>query len=96
MNWNVKTITFADSPYLLGDDVHTLRCDTTAGNIIVNLKAASTMRNRIYVFKKLVAGNTVTVTPNGAETIDGAATLVQAAALDVDWIQSNGASWNVL
>ncbi len=50
--------------------------DATAGNIVINFPTA-VGNNAVYTVKKVDASaNTVTLTPNGAETIDGAATKI--------------------
>jgi len=61
------------------------RCDPSTpsgGSFALPLPAANTCRGAIIVVKIVVteAGRTVTITPTGGDTIDGAATLVLAAA----------------
>lgn len=53
----------------------------TTGGHVWNLPAARTLAGRRFSFK-LWAGGAVTLTPNGAELIDGAATYVIAAVND--------------
>lgn len=48
--------------------------DTTAGNVTLNLPPARDMSGHCVYVKKVVAANTVTIDPSGAELIDGAAT----------------------
>lgn len=72
-----REITAADSPYTVvaGDNV--IFVNTAAGNVVVNLPTAASSRGRYLTVKKRTAdANTVTVTPNGADTIDGGATSV--------------------
>jgi len=54
--------------------------DTTAENITINLPRARDMSGHLVYVKKLVAGNTLTIDPSGAELIDGAATLAFTTA----------------
>jgi hypothetical protein len=62
----------------------------------VTLPAAASNTGRCYVVKHANASqNTVTIDPNGAETIDGNATLVLTAR-QAAYIQSDGAAWFVL
>jgi len=75
---------------------HTIRCDATSAAITVNLPAASGCVGRIYVVKKTDNVNNVTIDPDGAETIDGAATQVLTTQYAVLTIQSNGAGWDVI
>jgi len=71
-------------------------CDPTSGNITVSLPAASSVASTVLAIRKVVAhANTVTIDPNGAETINGAATLVVADSTCVQ-ILSDGTAWHVL
>lgn len=95
---NVTTITFAATPYSLTDANDVLLVNTTGGNVVVNLQAVATAEQKPYYIKKTDASvNTVTLTANGAETIDGAATQVlsnQYAVLII--IPNNAGEWNVV
>lgn len=72
-------------------------CDATSGAITMNLPTASTSTGVIYMFKKIdTSANAVTIDPNGAETIDGAATYVLREQDDSVLIQSNGTVWRIL
>jgi hypothetical protein len=76
---------------------HTIRVDATAGAVTVTLPPASLHTGKVYVVLKVDAsGNAVTINPDAAETINGAATRSLAAQFNVAMIQSNGASWDVL
>lgn len=81
----------------------TIRGNAAGGNITVNLPTAASAYNtalqygQIYCIKKIDATvNTVTIDPNGAELIDGAATVVLTVQWEDRMIQSNGTSWDVL
>ena len=64
---------------------------------MVNLPTAVGISGREYQILKSDAGaNTVTVTPNGAEKINGAATFVLAAQYKTVRVISNGANWMIL
>jgi len=72
-------------------------CNATAGNITINLPAAAGVTSRIYHIKKTDASaNTVTIDGSGAETIDGATTVVLAAQYESRLIVSDGANWHIL
>lgn len=76
---------------------HTIRVNATSGATTIALPSAATSTGRIYVIKKIDAtGNTVTVDPNGSETIDGATTVVISTQYARTTVQSNGTSWDVL
>lgn len=90
----IRTITA--TPTLVASD-HTLLCNAFAAAIPVSLPAASTLQGRVLVFKKIDASaNTVTITPNGTDTIDGAASVVISGQYDGYTIQSSGTGWWVL
>lgn len=48
--------------------------DTSGGDVTVNLPAASVCGGRVYVVKKIAAGNTMTIDAAGADLIDGTGT----------------------
>jgi len=92
-----RGLAFADSPVTVLTRDYSLVCTAAAGNVVLNLPAASAHPSGVYVIKKTDAtANTVTVTPNGAETIDGAGTLVLTAQNQARTIQSNGTTWRIL
>jgi hypothetical protein len=62
--------------------------DSTAANRVITLPVA-TGKYRYHI-KKTVAANLVTVTPNGADTIQGAATRVLTAQYESCTIYSDG------
>lgn len=77
----------------------TITIDATAGAHVVNLPSIATASSgKMYFFKKIDASaNTVTITPNGADTIEDAATLVLAVLGDSVIIQSDNVSnWIIL
>lgn len=61
----------------------------------VALPAAATCPGREYAIKRL-GTNTVTIDPNGAETIDGAATLDLTTQYQTARVVSDGANWHVV
>ena len=72
-------------------------CDATSGNITVTLPQTIAAVDKVYVIKKIDASaNTVIITPRGADTIDGGATLTLTTQWDVAIIRSDGISqWYV-
>lgn len=71
--------------------------DATSGNLVATLPAVAAAAGQILTVKKIDAsGNTVTVTPAGAETIDGSATKVISAQWGSYQIQSTGSAWLIL
>ncbi len=73
-------------------------CDTTAGTFAVHLPVCNTVGRGYWVGVKKIdsSANTVTITPNGAETIDGHGTY----SLDSRWqyvqLKTNGLSWFIV
>lgn len=93
----------APVPVRLVDATTTLRTsdavvlvDATTGAVTVTLPATQDMEGRTVTVKKLDAVNNVTVDGAGAETIDGAATVVLATQYDVCVLLSDGAAWHIL
>lgn len=75
---------------------YTIVVNPTAAPGTVTLPAAASSSGRCYVVKHANASqNSVTIDPNGAELIDGNATLVLTAK-QAAYIQSDGVGWFVL
>lgn len=90
----IRTITTTDTAAATD---YTILCDATGGAVTLSLPAASGVSGRIYNFKKIDAtANACTIDPNGAETIDGAATLATTTQFTNTQFQSNGTAWFVL
>lgn len=71
--------------------------DCSAGNRSVDLKSADCVSGRTYIIKKTDSGaNSLTVTTEGAETIDGAATATSTAARVVFRVISDGTNWHLV
>jgi hypothetical protein len=72
-------------------------CDATTASFTISLPTAVGNSGLIYTFKKTDAtANTVTVDPNGAQTIDGASTYVLGVQWDYVQIYSNNANWLII
>ncbi len=86
-----------DSPYTVLATDFTILCDCTGGAITVNLPTAVGITGRIYNIKKTDSSvNAVTIDGNGAETIDGAATVTISFQYDSYSVQSNGTNWVIV
>lgn len=71
----VTEITSADSPYTLTTSTNTLLVDCTSGNVEVDLYAISgNAGKKVKIIKTDSSTNTLTIDPNGTETIDGSST----------------------
>jgi hypothetical protein len=89
-------ITTKTATYTLDSTDYTVVFDLN-GNATANLPDATTIPGRIYVIKinRTNVGDTLTIDPNGAQTIDGFATydlLCQQAIT----IQSDGSNWRII
>jgi hypothetical protein len=78
-------------------DVTHFHMDATAA-VTVTLPAANGCAGRIYsVAHNIAAGGNVTISPTGADTVSGAASLVLLARYDAVLLQSDGVSdWRIL
>ena len=71
--------------------------DATDGNVEVRLPVSRPVGGKLYYVKKSDAtANTVTITPNGTETIDGAASEVLGAQNESVILIARDGSWTVL
>lgn len=87
---------FGDSPYVLAVTDFIVLWNTAGGNCAQTLPALAGVREQMFFISKVTGdANTVTITPNGAETIATAANLVlntistvqlYAPAAGTDWI----------
>ena len=79
---NTKPITEVAGAHTLGRDDSLLLVDTTAGSIVITLPESTDdlidARHTVNI-KKTVAANTITLTPSGADTVDGAASMALTA-----------------
>lgn len=91
MGWKVTTV---DGDTLL-DETHNVVLCNKATALAITLPTATSSTNRVYTIKNINVG-AVTITPNGAETIDGAA----SQSIAVQWssltIVSNGTAWFII
>lgn len=71
--------------------------DASGGAIDVNLPAASAANGQIFSVKKVDAtANAVTLTPDGADTIDGDATQPITTQYDSLTVVSDGSTWHII
>lgn len=74
-----------------------LLVDASSGPETVNLPSAVTMENRVLNIKKIDnSANTVTIDADGAETIDGALTVVLTDQWENIELMCDGNEWFVL
>lgn len=76
-NTTTKEITFADSPYPVTALDDFINVDASGGNVVIDFLLLGTAPIKpIYVRKNAGGANTVTLTPDSPNTIDGSATLI--------------------
>ena len=72
-------------------------CDATGNSITVSLPSASGITGRVYTIKRIdSSANTVTIDPDGSETIDGASTYSLSSQWDFVTIVSDGSNWVII
>ena len=72
-------------------------CDSTSSSFDVYLPAASSTFEKLFILKKLVSLNTVTIIPNGADFIDSQSNFVLTSQYDYIILHSNESNgWNIL
>ena len=95
--WNLTTINTATYDLLATDYILSVAY-TGTGTVTITLPSAQTTSGRIIIIKDAggnAATNNITIDTEGAETIDGQATLVVNADYDAVSLYCNGTSWLV-
>lgn len=93
----IKTRTVTTSSYLVAGDDHTLFVDATSGVIQVTLPDSSLFPGRTLTVKKVdTSVNAVTITPVGADLIDGAANASLVMPNEFMNLVSTSAGWAVV
>ena len=91
-----RSVVFADSPVTVQVSNRVIRFNATGGAMVANLPPAASAVGRTFIFVKTDASaNALTVTPNGAETINGAATFLVSNQYQVVALFSDGTNWFV-
>lgn len=81
----------------LDENHRTLTVDASGAARTITLPTAASAKWRKYTVKKMDAtANTVTVDGNGAETIDGAASVVLGSQYESVTVQSDGTQWLIV
>jgi len=89
--------TKTNTDYTLVRNDGTVLFSTGSTSRTANLPAASTVSGETYTVKKIdSAGGTVTIDPDGSETIDGGLTAVITVQFESITFQSDGSNWHIL
>lgn len=92
-----KAVTNVTNNLTLNDTHHVLLVNASSGQVTLTLPAAAGFDRKIYVIKKIDASvNSVVIDPDGAETIDGLATIVLQAQFHSVVIVCNGTTWSMV
>jgi hypothetical protein len=82
------------STYVMSGNEQVIEGNATGGAFPVDLPAASSVTGREYLIKKIdSSGNAVTVTANGADTIEGSATVSLSSQWSFSIVISDGTEW---
>ena len=84
---NQRTITFADSPYSVVDSDQVIHVDSTGGAITINLPAILGVKTDLYVHDR-TGLNAISIVANGADTINGSASILLQGADQVRYLSS--------
>ena len=75
---------------------HTIFANATSTNITVTLPTAANIMGRQYIIKRVdSSGNSVTIDPDGSETIEGASTMTLVGQRSIV-IQSDNSNWWIM
>lgn len=87
-----KTTTYTA---LVQDDV--IKADTSGGAWTLTLPDATTCRGKVLYIKKVSSdANSLTIDPNGSQTIDGMTTRVLIVQYDFMAVVSDGSNWQII
>jgi hypothetical protein len=89
--------TSANSPFTQTTSQRSFKWNTAGGACVHNLPAAASMDGaEVTIVKTNAAGSTLTITPNGAETINAETTLPMTQQWDNVVLKSIGSGWIVI
>lgn len=93
---SIVSIDDTDSPYTATASNGTVLCDQTSGNIVINLPAVASVEGLKLVFKCIGTTNTITLTPDGSETIDGDPDYVLTTQYNSVTIIAGPTEWSII
>jgi hypothetical protein len=95
---NIKTLTYSDSPYVIGDTdgFDRFLIDPSAGAISITLPTLADNSEKIYTFIQVADGGKVTIDGEGSENIGGFSSLYFQSRNDRLQITANGTEWEIM
>ena len=90
----VITVTAA---YTITNNDFLVRVDCTSAGVTITLPPVANVRGKTCIVKKIdSSGNTLTLSGNGSDKIDGSGTKTTTIQYAIIRVISNGASWDVI
>lgn len=94
ISYNANAVTITTPTYVAAAKDHTLNVDATTAAVTILLPAVTQRSYPFLIIKKVDASvNTVTIDPNGSETIDGASSVVLRNRYQSIILHSDGSTW---
>ena len=83
-------VSFVSASDTVTDSQFFVIVDSTAGNVTMTLPLAANCKDKQFCFKKKVAGNSMIISANTSDTIEGAATITKNNRYDTVYVVSDG------
>lgn len=96
VNGIIGAYTTKSADYTLTASDYCVDVTGASANVTITLPTASGIAGTIYVIKRSDATYDVVIDGNGAETIDGSATITLTAQYQFKMVQSDGTNWIVI
>jgi len=99
MEWHLQehnaSVTYTNGTYTITNGYELIICNTTDGNVTVNLPDATESKGKKYYFIKTATAHVVTIS-GGSYNINGASTTTMNSLYQSKTIISNGAQWYIV
>ncbi len=99
LDWHLQEhngpVTYTSGTHTITNGYETILCDSTDGNVTINLPNATESKGKKYYFIKVNNGNVVTISGNGYN-ISGAGTTTIGNHYGSKTIISDGAQWYII
>lgn len=97
ISYNANAVTVTTSTYTAAAKDHTINVDASAAAVTITLPPVSQRSYPFLVIKKIdSSSNTVTIDPNGSETIDGGSTVVLRNRYQTVILHADDTTWRAL